>query len=204
MSYNWLMVRDWKEEHRMRAVMLKGKGWKQNDIAEALGVTKGAVSQWLKTASTESTEALRARPHRGSQSRLSNEQINLVPEYLSHGAEAYGFRGEVWTCARVGKVIEQEFAVTYDKSHVSRLLKGLGWTPQKPIERAAQRDEADISRWRKQVWGDLKKRLGWSAVNLFSWTNRAFTCCQDACGHMRRVPIHLSCESFKPATICRP
>ena len=41
---------DWKEKRRMRAYELKKQGWKQTDIAEALGVTDGAVSQWMNRA----------------------------------------------------------------------------------------------------------------------------------------------------------
>lgn len=68
---------------------------------------------------------LLARPHKGATPRFTPGQLRLVPESLSHGAEAYGFRGEVWTCARVARVIEREFSVTYHKDHVSRLLKAL-------------------------------------------------------------------------------
>src|SRR3712207_7747381 len=59
-----------------------------------------------------------------------SEQKCLIPEFLWHGPEAYGFRGRVWTCARIARVIEEEFAVRYHKGHVGRLLKELGWTPQ--------------------------------------------------------------------------
>jgi transposase len=90
--------------------------------------------------------------------KLTPDQLHLVPELLSHGAEAYGFRGELWTCARVAAVMGEEFGVSYHKAHVSRLLKALQWTPQLPIERAAQRDEALIQQWRVQVWPELKKR----------------------------------------------
>lgn len=79
----------------------------------------------------------------------------MVPELLWHGAEAYGFRGSVWTCGRIAKVIEEEFGVAYDKGHVSRLLKQLRWTPQMPIRRASQRDEAAIARWRAETWPRL-------------------------------------------------
>jgi transposase len=47
-----------------------------------------------------------------------------VTELLERGAPAYGFRGEVWTCARVAEVIRREFGVLYHPAHVSRL--GLG------------------------------------------------------------------------------
>jgi transposase len=112
----------------------------------------------MKGVRERGTAALLARPHPGAPSRLTPAQKRLLPDFLSHGAEAYGFRGEVWTCARVAHVIEQEFGVVYHKSHVARLLKALEWTPQKPCQRAAQRDEAEIARWRTEVWPDLKKK----------------------------------------------
>ena len=59
--------------------------------------------------------------------------MRLIPEFLWHGAEAYGFRGEVWTCARIALVIREELGVRYHKGHVGKLLKQLGWTPQMPI-----------------------------------------------------------------------
>jgi transposase len=52
-------------------------------------------------------------------------------------------------------VIEQEFGVAYHKGHVARLLKELRWTPQTPIRRAIQRDEAAIERWRPVTWPEL-------------------------------------------------
>jgi len=86
--------------------------------------------------------------------------FKLFPDttLLWHGPEAYGFRGQVWTCARIALVIEEEFGVRYHKDHVGRLLKELGWTPQIPIRRAIQRDESAIQRWRAEVWPDLLKR----------------------------------------------
>lgn len=141
----------------MRAYELKQSGWKQQHIAEALGVSKMAVSQWMKATRASGTAGLQARPRSGAPRRLMDEQLHMLPDFLSHGAEAYGFRGDVWTCARVGTVIEQEFEVKYDKSQVSRLLKRLNWTPQKPIKRASQRDEAAIASWRTEVWIELKK-----------------------------------------------
>lgn len=153
---------DWKEARRFRAFDLKQEGWTQQEIADVLAVTKGAVSQWMTAVKDGGVEALYARPHTGGPTKLTSMQRGLIPELLSHGAEAYCFRGEVWTCARVAKVIEWEFGVRYHPDHVSRILKELKWTPQKPIERASQRDEKLIEQWRTEVWPELKKRRDWS------------------------------------------
>jgi transposase len=149
---------DWKEWRRLRAWELHERGWAQQAIAEALGVSKGAVSQWLHAAAQRGSAALHSHPSPGAPPKLTPDQSQRIPGFLWHGAEAYGFRGEVWTCSRVAAVIEQEFGVTYHPGHVARLLKELGWTPQIPITRAIQRDEAAIQRWRIEVWPALKRR----------------------------------------------
>ena len=95
---------------------------------------------------------------RGARPGSPPAQRRSIPEFLWHGPEAYGFRGQVWTCARVAKVIEWEFGVRYHKGHVGRLLKELGWTPQQPIKRAIQRDEEAIRRWRDETWPELRRR----------------------------------------------
>ncbi len=148
----------WKEARRLQALALRQKGWKQTQIAEALGVTDGAVSQWFRLVDDHNGTALWAQPHSGRPPELTREQKNLIPDLLSHGAEAYGFRGDVWTNARVAKVIEWEWSIHYHRSHVARLLKELHWTPQLPIVRAIQRDEKAIASWRIEIWPELKKQ----------------------------------------------
>jgi transposase len=149
------MPKDWREWRRVRAWRMKRDGWYQREIAEALGVTEVSVSRWFGRVRMGGELALLSRPIPGRSSALSPAQQRAIPEFLWHGAEAYGFRGSVWTCARVAKVIEQEFGVAYDKSQVSRLLKRLGWTPQTPIRRASQRDEQAIEVWRRATWPRL-------------------------------------------------
>ncbi len=138
---------------------LKRQGWSRHDIAEALGISPVSVSRWFARVRDGGLEALRAHPSPGHPPKLSAAQRRLIPELLWHGAEAYGFRGEVWTCARVAHVIEEEFGVRYHKDHVGRLLKELHWTPQVPIRRAIQRDEEAIRRWRDEAWPALRRQV---------------------------------------------
>jgi transposase len=147
----------WLEGRRLRAWELKQQGWKQRDIATALGVTEGAVSQWVRRAREGGVEALRRQPSPGPQPRLNAEQRAQIPTLLAKGAEAYGFRGNLWTTKRVAIVIEREFGVRYHPAHISRLLRDIGWSSQKPIKRASQRDEAAIETWRTERWPALKK-----------------------------------------------
>jgi transposase len=147
----------WREQRRLRAWELKGKGWKQKDIAEALGVSQGAVSRWVSAAEAGGVEALYTGPRKKRAGRLSAERLARLPELLRGGAESFGFRGAVWTRKRVAAVIKQEFGVSYTPMHVGRLLKAIRWSSQKPVERASQRKEAAIQQWRDETWPELKK-----------------------------------------------
>ncbi len=150
---------DWREGRRFRAWELHQQGWKQHAIAVALGVTPGAVSQWLKRGRDGGVERLRRQPPPGAQVRLSPAQRVELHGLLAQGAEAFGFIGEVWTSKRVAAVIKRFFGVTYHRAHVSRLLRALGLSVQRPVVRATQRDEAVIAAWWTDRWPELKKTL---------------------------------------------
>lgn len=96
----------------------------------------------------------------GAPSKLTAEQKAQIPTLLAKGAETYGFRGDVWTCARVASVLTRTFQVHYHPAHLSRLLRQLGWSVQKPVRRASQRDEQAIQDWAQKTWPTLKKSPG--------------------------------------------
>src|SRR5919107_3870144 len=148
---------NWREGRRLRALELKEQGWKHSEIAEALGVTEGVVSQWMKRAREEGVQALRHKPPPGAPSRLSEDERAKLPELVAQGAEVHGFRGEVWTCERVAEGIWREFGVRYHPAHVSRLLAKLRLSLQKPQRLADQRDEDAIEHWKEKKWPSLKK-----------------------------------------------
>lgn len=149
---------DLREWRRLRAWDLDRHGWQHCSIAEVLGVSERVVRRWLGMARREGPRALLSHPSPGRPPRLKPEQRDLIPDFLWHGAEAYGFRGDLWTCGRVAKVLHEELGVVYHPGHVSRILKDLGWTPQIPITRAIQRNEGEIERWQQEVWPELVKQ----------------------------------------------
>jgi transposase len=149
---------DWLEGRRRRAWELKQQGWKQQDIAAALGVTKGAVSQWMRCAREGGGEALRRHPPTGPTPKLTRAQMEQLPGLIAPGAEAYGYRGDVWSTKRVAEVIWRTFGVSYHPGHVSRLLRAVHLSVQQPVERATQRDEQAIAVWQTEGWPALKKK----------------------------------------------
>ena len=150
--------RDWREGRRLRAWDLHQQGWQQKQIAIALGVSQGAVSQWIARGRAGGPEALRNRSHPGATPKLTNEQRERLPALLKRGAQAYGFVGDVWTQARIATMIKREFGVSYHPDHIGRLLRAIGWSVQKPIERASERNDAATLRWRSEKWPEIKKK----------------------------------------------
>jgi transposase len=148
---------NWKEARRLQAWHLTQQGWRQRQIAQALGVSEGAVSQWMARVRAAGPAALRHRPPPGAPRRLSPGQLTRLPELLHRGPAAYGFRGELWTRTRVAAIIRLACGVSYHPRHVGRLLDARRWSPPKPARRARQRDESAMAQWRDETWPAIKK-----------------------------------------------
>jgi transposase len=146
-----------REYRRLCAWNMYQCGFRQVDIADALQVTQGAVSQWIKRAREHGPEALRARKLKGRTPCLTPEQKAQLPALLDQGAQAFGFRGQVWTRKRVARMIDKQFGIRYSDAHISKLLRQIDYTRQKPRRRATQRDEAGIKRWKQERLPALKK-----------------------------------------------
>ncbi len=100
---------------------------------------------------------MKAKTHLGPKPRLNGKQKHRLVKILLAGPRKAGYRTDLWTCPRVADVIAKKFGVKYHPAHVWKILRSLGWTPQKPEQRARERNETDIRRWRKQVWPRIKK-----------------------------------------------
>ena len=149
---------DWREWRRVRVLALHTQGWKQKAIAEAVGLSQGRVSQVVKAAREQGVAGVRTHKASGPEPKLNDAQRQALLAMRIAGAEAFGFRGEVWSSQRVAQVIEEKFGVTYHPHHIPRLLRACGWSPQKPMVRASPRDEAQIAGCFVARWPELKKR----------------------------------------------
>lgn len=128
------------------------------EIARCVDASVSSVRRWKKAWQMGGEAALAAKPHPGPPCKLSVDQRAQVCEILVAGARASGYDTDLWTCHRVAAVIQERFGVAYHFNHVGRLLHVLGFSPQKPLRRARERDEETIERWRGEDWPRIKKR----------------------------------------------
>lgn len=148
---------DWREARRQQAWNLHEQGWKQEKIAEALGVQQGTVSKWLSRVKEEGEAGLSNRPRTGRPRKLGKEYQPELKKHLEQGAEAHGYRGNIWTTKRVVDLIGRLYGVHYHPVHGGRLLRELNWTRQQPAHKASQRNEEAIERWKTEQWPEIKK-----------------------------------------------
>jgi transposase len=134
------------ERRRRRAVELVTQGEDRGAVARILGVHPKTLARWLRLA--RQPDGLGARPLPGPTPGLSDEQLRQLEQLLVQGAKAHGWHNQLWTAARVARVIERHFGRRYHPEHVRKLLKRrLGWTSQKPRRKARERDDKEVSRW---------------------------------------------------------
>lgn len=154
----WRGDRDALEQRRIRAAALFEKGWPQAQVARELGVSRESARRWANELTEGGTAALAKAERTGRPNRLKDSQIEQLVEVLEAGPLAAGFATELWTCERVAIVVDREFGVQYHPGHVWKLLRRMGWSCQRPIGRAAERDEQAIARWKRVEWPRIKKK----------------------------------------------
>ena len=147
------------EMRRLIAARLLQQGRGIREVARMVGVTPASVLRWKKALERGGIEALKAKPHPGKPPKLTDEQKRELENILLRGPLAAGFPTDLWTLKRVAQVIERQFGVKYHPSHVWKILRGMGWSAQKPERRARERDEVAIRQWQEETWPEVKKTV---------------------------------------------
>ncbi len=147
-------------EVKLVAMRMLDKGMTQKAVADTLGYNPVTIWKWRRAYSGEGEEGLHRKPVSGRPRKLGNRELKKLMFYLAKGATAYGFKNDVWTLKRIAAVIYKEFGVKYHPSHVWKLLQRLGFSHQKPEQRAIERNDEEVERWRKKVWPQYRRRVG--------------------------------------------
>jgi len=145
------------ERRRRQAARFLVQGLSQAEVARRLGVHRQSVSRWDRQFKAEGPAGLKRAPRAGRKPRLTADDLRRIRQGLKRGAQALGYDTPLWTARRVGHLIEQECGVRFTARHVWWLLRQLGWSCQRPVGRAWERDEAVIRRWKRERWPELKK-----------------------------------------------
>jgi transposase len=135
------------------------------EAAGRVGASRRSIDRWMQAYRADGDTGLAAKPHPGAASRLTDRQREDLRKRLLAGAESQGFATDLWTCPRIRQLVAERYGVEYHVDHIPRLMKSLGFSPQKPRRQASERDEAAIDEWIERDWPRIKKRArDWTPI----------------------------------------
>lgn len=147
------------EHKRMIAANMFEQALATRVIARSLGVDDQTVRQWRRAFVARGRDGLRSRKHPGRPPRLTDEHKGKLAELLLQTPAECGFADRhLWTQQLIAELILREFGVSYHHDHVGVILHDIGFTHQKPMRRAVERDEQRIETWRRETWPALLKK----------------------------------------------
>ncbi|MFB8172594.1 winged helix-turn-helix domain-containing protein [Kitasatospora purpeofusca] len=151
--------RERRESVRMQAAELFERRVKPPEVARRLRVSPKSAYQWHQLWQEGGAQALASRGPSGSRCRLSPRCLEKLAAYLEEGPAVHGWvEDQVWTAARVATLIGRRFHVSYSVSGATRLMRRLGFSPQVPARRVAERDEQAVTVWKEATWAEVKER----------------------------------------------
>lgn len=137
------------EEIRRRAVRLVLKNGRQPaQVAKLFDVLPKTVSRWACEARRRGEDALKSRKSTGRPPALSTTELKrLKRTIVGKNPAQLNFGVLLWTLPLIQQVVKKLFGKTLHTTTIGRYLDDLGLTPQRPLRRASQRNEADIAKW---------------------------------------------------------
>jgi transposase len=156
------------EHLRKLAVQRVFAGERASDVAQSLGFYRTSIYRWLRAHKKDGEKALAMRKHPGPERKLTDKQeLQVVRWMVGKDPRQYGFEFGLWTRQIVQTMILERFGVSLTLPSVGHLLTRLEITPQKPLRRAYERDEAAVEAWKNKRYPELRQRAQRRGAEIF-------------------------------------
>jgi len=165
------------ETIRLMAVERVRDGEAPSAVVASYGFSRTAIYKWLAAACKPGVglRALHSRPASGRPRSLTPRQEQQVFRWINgKDPRQYGLDFGLWTRSVVADLIERKLALQLGLTAVGELLAKLGLTPQKPLQRAYQRDPEAIEKWRRETFPAIARRAKVEGGEVFFWDESGF------------------------------
>jgi transposase len=165
------------ETIRRMAVERVRDGETPSSVIASFGFSRTAIYRWIAAAKKPGLgmKALASTLATGRPRRLSPAQERQVFRWINgRDPRQYGLDFGLWTRSIVGTLIEQKFGIILGLTAVGTLLAELGLTPQKPLQRAYQRDPDAIQRWQCEVFPKIARQAKADGGEVYFWDESGF------------------------------
>jgi len=165
------------ETIRFMAVERVREGEAASSVIASYGFCRTTIYKWLRAASRPGVglKALRSSKAPGRPRTLTPRQEQQVFRWVNgKDPRQYGLDFGLWTRSIVANLIEQKFGIQLGQTAVGELLAKLGLTPQKPLQRAYQRDPEAVERWRLETFPAIALQAKADGGEVFFWDESGF------------------------------
>jgi transposase len=165
------------ETIRLMAVERVRDGERPSSVIASFGFNRTTIYRWLEIASKPGAglSALHSRPATGRPRSLTPRQEQQVFRWVNgRDPRQYGLDFGLWTRSLVAELIERNFDIRLGVTAVGALLAKLGLTPQKPLQRAYQRDPAAIEKWQREQFPAIARQAKASGGEIYFWDESGF------------------------------
>ena len=177
------------ESIRLMAVERVRDGERPSSVIASFGFNRTTIYRWLNAASKPGVglSALRSRPATGRPRRLTPRQEQQVFRWVNgRDPRQHGLDFGLWTRRLVAELIERKFGIRLGVTAVGELLAKLGLTPQKPLQRAYQRDPEAIERWQREQFPAIAREAKAIAVGQDARPQAFVPSCPRSCRARQR------------------
>jgi len=154
-------------EERVEAIRLLSQGYTKAEVARILNVTESSVYGWQKAYREGGLAELSTKIASGRKRLLSDKQLLQLSGCIRMDPRQLEFDFGLWTRKLVRELIRRKFGVDYSEQNVGRILKMLGFSPQRPVYQALERDQEKRRIWQEETFPAIKERAGREGARIF-------------------------------------
>ena len=148
-----------KEQLRISAVKRIENGESPEFVAKGLGINRRTIYKWLERYHYGGTDALKNKPIPGAPPKINAKQMQKLAKIIrDKDPIQLKFDFALWTLSMIRILIVKLFNVRVSEVSVGRIMKRLGFSPQRPLYRAWQQNPVLVSKWREIEYPKIVER----------------------------------------------
>jgi transposase len=154
-------------EERVNAIRMLSQGYTKAEVARILDVAESSVYGWQKAYREDGLAALSTKIASGRKRLLSDRQMLQLSGWIRRDPRQMEFEFGLWTRKMVRELISRKFGIDYSEQNVGRILKMLGFSPQRPVYQALERDEEKRRIWQEETFPAIRERAEKEGARIF-------------------------------------
>ena len=154
-------------DERLNGIRLLQQGYTKQEVANILEVAESSVYEWQKKFREGGLAELSTKIASGRKSLLTDTQLLKLYKWLCGNPRQVQFDFGLWTRKIVRELIRREFGIDYTPQNVGKILKMLGFSPQRPVYQAVERDPEKRRIWTEETFPAIQKRAAREGAKVY-------------------------------------